>query len=72
MLTTEGKAEITAEARLHAVRAAVVGGARFKREIQKLTGLPENQVDRALQKLRKTEKFTYGGKTGWEPPRGKP
>lgn len=61
---------MTQEERIEAVRAAVVSGARYKREIQQVTGLPENQVDRALQKLRKTAKFTYDGKAGWAPPKG--
>ncbi len=50
------------------VRKAIVGGARFMRDIEKETGLSKGHIDRALRRLRENEKFYYSGKTGWTPP----
>lgn len=66
LVTSEAKEEGTAEARAHAVAAALGRGCRFFRDIERETGLPHGHVDRALQRLRKEKKATYGGaKIGW-------
>jgi transposase-like protein len=52
------------------VRKAIVGGARFMRDIAKETGLSHGQIDRALRRLRENDHFFYSGRTGWTPPSG--